>query len=1220
MFPSIFLINSVMNIRMNLYINLMHPAKRKHIDTLTDQIPSFDSDSESSFSSSVSLPPKKSSPNQVRHFTFNDENDLNHQRKSTERQFCNDDDTTPSILITTPESFLFAPESQDPIISPLAHLNNHIKFKNYKKFKEYHNQVYRSDAKEIYEFAKNLTGNDVNRALEGLKVALSSQAMADGLLIHEAASKRACGNIIRIEESLKSTEKRLLRDLPKAQHKRSLGRRRRSLSTTSKSGEHSTDEYASSVSPINNNETNNIENKIVVDAEYISISAKHLKELKEYAQLGKNIEHSMQILGKVTKRKNPQGQRDKCLQHSIDSIIAAAMPPPEEKMLMSQNKLLKLFNIGWITIFRAKSNRDKLEQSRHDVSLMPFQSIQNQTQRSDFIDDLIHQQVYDFSHDPEYTRTDSNCSRVYAVTTPQGDIEKDHVRLNWSNSGTLEGTHRLFLESVYFKKLVKKAMERKPKVTEEEVKSKTHCRKFMNFICPCVRLKDHAACVDLIHDAADNSGTAIKRWMALKTNFNQDKNNLMNEFWKCQCGLHSDGKSNWLEILKGDAAVCHPCTSFPQRDEDESTKGNPLLQNDEEDNLQSTSTSTSTSTQGPIPRNEECESPHHPLSSSSSSSKKKSRKLDNVSKHLLDFALCPQEEHLGLALPVDDGTQHLPFQLRNIKCAHGECDKCNLSSNLPWNCDVITKCEDRISIWTWKEGESGRKNLEKESKPIKDIFANFQTELKNVARHDFHLTWQRRMMQLNEAYHESSNDALLIYTDFASNLNFKPPKSECCGQDKHGNLAIYVVARGHEKIKMVNDEEIDFAACDYWFGFGGTEKPGKKNDWVFHRAMLDHIIAHYTQQNNGNLLSSVQVWTDNCPTQYKCRQSLFQIALLMEKYGVKVGEHMFASIYGFKGIWDGQGKVIKNILERWCRAKDYHVYSGYLAHVVVRNYFAENLPNGIDWQKEANERSTKLKEKTPWQCVNRFSVYVTDDIEDFNIKKDNPIYILDPESEEITDAIKNSAKNDIIFVNRDYLSQNEDTVTVENTSSSFHFRFELDNFKQSDGINKDDESAFEEYLQQPQNYTLPLNFSTEKRAFIQSLVEEFRVVGAEERMSQCECCSQSVTSNLLTLHSCFCIENKLNTVYPLQLRKRPCFCEDCRMNPLGSGSDKCKFKEVNGPYTTVDLMSRVQGMKRHAITQVINIVKKEKKLSAKKNQGPKNTELEKSNSIKKFSK
>lgn len=54
------------------------------------------------------------------------------------------------------------------------------------------------------------------------------------------------------------------------------------------------------------------------------------------------------------------------------------------------------------------------------------------------------------------------------------------------------------------------------------------------------------------------------------------------------------------------------------------------------------------------------------------------------------------------------------------------------------------------------------------------------------------------------------------------------------------------------------------------------------------------------------------VWTDNCPTQYKCRQNFVKVANASTtlKYKTNI-VHKFASKYRFKGSWDATGKLVK---------------------------------------------------------------------------------------------------------------------------------------------------------------------------------------------------------------------------------------------------------------------------------------------------------------------
>ncbi len=1017
--------------------------------------------------------------------------------------------TPTTIEQETPSAFLQNPQlvsvARPTVVTPttIEHLDNTIKFENYDHDQNISTRQIDRDSLRLFDYVQKLSKNDHQRAIRGINAALSARALKDGLLIHEKASSIAKGNGFRINCTLEKASCRF---------------KRMGCCKLGDADDSGTKFFG-------------MDESIWEKTSLEDLSTEKLNELRKYAQIGENVIESLKIFKLGIKRDHVWGRRGDTLQQAIDSILTAIMPSPnsDEEMLFKQTHLVKELGFKPNVLYRAQNNRKLLEASKEDSSCMPFQVVRSQGMRCDFIDDLIHEGVYAFCHDTEYVRTDSNCSRIYTVKTPSGETEKDHYRLNWENAGTIIDQHSLFLGSIHFKRLVERAQDRNPEFTEESVAKHAHLKKFIHFLCPCVKPKDHAACVDLHQDRVDNSGNAIKQWMSRMTNYNQENEFLEKLFRECPCGLHHEpGQKNWLQIMKG---------------------------------LEDSNDSGTTSNISP-----------------------RDISIDNVGRKLMNYALCPEKEHRSLICSDKDAK---PLKIRDINCAKGYCASCSLSK-LPWKCNVVTDCTDKQSIWKWKKDpESSRNNLEKVPSTIPDIFSDLETELEVLSEHDFHLHWQKGMIRLDESWHFEENNGLLVYTDFASNLNFKPPKSECCGQDKHGNLAVFIVLTGRKKIEMVNGEVVVFGQCDYWFGFGGTEKPGKKNDWVFHMAMLDHIVNHYTCKRN-KPFSFIRVWTDNCPTQYKCRQNFLHLALLMKKYKIKYGEHCFAAIYGFKGIWDGLGKIIKRILERWCKARDFHVFSAYMAHIVTRNHFAQNLPNNIDWEKEVEKKSIKLKEKTPWQCVNRFSVYVTDDCEDFYNKSiRNPCYNIDP-TEEITEAMKNSASGDIIYVNRQMKTATQDTFTVPNTASSFHFRFELNSFKQGEGITKEEESAVLEFLEDPASFAIPLQMAAEVKQIITSLIEEFS--SSEDTLETCAFCSREVASSFMNIHECFCEKNELNVEYPLHFRERPCFCTDCRTDPFSRGCDKCKFKEVTGSFVTVNLINKSQGIKRQAIKQIASLV------------------------------
>ena len=64
--------------------------------------------------------------------------------------------------------------------------------------------------------------------------------------------------------------------------------------------------------------------------------------------------------------------------------------------------------------------------------------------------------------------------------------------------------------------------------------------------------------------------------------------------------------------------------------------------------------------------------------------------------------------------------------------------------------------------------------------------------------------------------------------------------------------------------------------------------------------------------NNELLILINVVWTDNYPTEYKCRQNFLNVAQAAKHHENKtVIIHKFAQKYRFKGSWDATGKNVK---------------------------------------------------------------------------------------------------------------------------------------------------------------------------------------------------------------------------------------------------------------------------------------------------------------------
>jgi hypothetical protein len=577
---------------------------------------------------------------------------------------------------------------------------------------------------------------------------------------------------------------------------------------------------------------------------------------------------------------------------------------------------------------------------------------------------------------------------------------------------------------------------------------------------------------------------------------------------------------------------------------------------------------------------------------------KNDAKLPLLSK-VLDIALCPKIEHHEFRLDKDAST----FKLRGLKRSFGLCNLCSID-NLPFECPVVlSECTEQQDCWSWEcdEDDKNKRYPKKVKMQIKDIVKKLRTELKDEAAHDYHLRFQKGMMKIDQE--TFGEDELLMFTDFAAGIKHTPPKSECCSYEKQSVLDVYVVLTGAKVTEIVNDngqlENVRYVECDYWFGFTGTDKDGKKNDWVTHKIMVETIVSFYLKK--GKRFNMLRLWSDNCPNQYKCWQNFFQLAQLSWQHNFESVEHCFACIYGFKGIWDGLGKIVKRIISNWEKAHDNHAYDAYMCHVIARNTFALDPFNAhVDWEMEYRRNSCKLKDKKTLQCVHRYSVYLTDDMDDADKKRKNPIMFLDPkeklnieENKYIDDetkrkmlhAIQESMNEEhVVFTNREHVRSNEDTNPILGSDSSFYFKVERKSFFKGDPLSVTDEQKVLMFLNSPEKYQpLPSNMSTEAREFLSSLQTYFLSCGISSDQVSCIFCKKTINVKRKDLHFLFCQHNPKNMVFPIMHRTRHCFCEKITHR-------ECTHAEVCGELHCENMMEKKQSLQRKAVRRLIKHV------------------------------
>mmetsp|Transcript_23235 Transcript_23235/g.32454 ORF Transcript_23235/g.32454 Transcript_23235/m.32454 type:complete len:285 (-) Transcript_23235:46-900(-) len=83
-----------------------------------------------------------------------------------------------------------------------------------------------------------------------------------------------------------------------------------------------------------------------------------------------------------------------------------------------------------------------------------------------------------------------------------------------------------------------------------------------------------------------------------------------------------------------------------------------------------------------------------------------------------------------------------------------------------------------------------------------------------------------------------------------------------------------------------------------------------------HNQCLDHLILFYKKKiaSLGQKLKIVKVWSDNAPTQYRCRQNFVQVATVQDRHPDISLIHRLAVVDNFKGAHDAFGKVPKRYI------------------------------------------------------------------------------------------------------------------------------------------------------------------------------------------------------------------------------------------------------------------------------------------------------------------
>jgi hypothetical protein len=254
-------------------------------------------------------------------------------------------------------------------------------------------------------------------------------------------------------------------------------------------------------------------------------------------------------------------------------------------------------------------------------------------------------------------------------------------------------------------------------------------------------------------------------------------------------------------------------------------------------------------------------------------------------------------------------------------------------------------------------------------------------------------------------------------TDFGATLDLMSSEKDNSSVNNHTVICIVMVSHNWRTVPYLNgdkkEDETIICDTDRWIFFGNTYEKGKKNDHVFHDACIKYIQSFYDNERTEKGLPPIAIhiiWTDNCPTQYKCRHNFYNVAT----FGSNVAHHSqqvhtFGQKYRFKGPWDATGKIVKQrILNN--ELKNLRCANAWDCYVKLREQMTKDgTKDHISklFEYEQNGDVNVLK-NTTFTCKRTFIGYCTEDKSEY----DGLVSV--PEYKHIVYTDRTSAKPDMV--------------------------------------------------------------------------------------------------------------------------------------------------------------------------------------------------------------
>ena len=513
-----------------------------------------------------------------------------------------------------------------------------------------------------------------------------------------------------------------------------------------------------------------------------------------------------------------QGRRSDIKQHAQNAVLCSFVSPPTAENHIPAKELAKHLDFK---NNRAINRGIDIRKQMDTIGTMsdPFARLYNQKQRKDNIEIYIANAVDSFCHDPHYTKLDSWSNRKYRVDGAPKDAEK-HRQLNWANRGnTYDQYCDHFLTSEYFSRMKKEVTLLDPEYfTDPKHEPYVSFRKFKKYLCKCIKPSTRASCVDIIEDRAMSDISALEEFVYWNHQRPQMKKETAQFPIAPSCAFH-EMKLTMDNIIplppgdRGDNPRSFKVVSVLKKKGDEVTVGVPLLKVEHQGRRYDIlSTFAGVFVELLIPEidyyvhegdailvvapmasdhievlakyckeyayklptklsnhfaNCSCASCQNPPHKNWLQIMKRTRELSG--KNFIQQCLCEKVTRDDMKL---EGAEFAP-KFYKWECSNHECQDCGVDRSLPWECPVFKNLEVETDIWIWEKNETnGQQQVMKQKMPVKDIMVQFKKHLTEYISHANHLSWLNYQMKIDSR--TSSPNTLLIFTDFASQMNLEP--------------------------------------------------------------------------------------------------------------------------------------------------------------------------------------------------------------------------------------------------------------------------------------------------------------------------------------------------------------------------------------------------------------------------------------------------------------